>query len=276
MEIFHMKSVLAASAVMALAGSSYGFTLLTIGQSAGSTGLNASSGSIVVAEVYDSSYASWSPTWSGDQLMVTGAPADWQNNRAAIMGSSWFGIDPKSPNSWSGGTSAANARPLWTNVAANNLAQGFTANLRIGTVVLTDGGDGDQLVSNVGTDFAGWGFAPQRLAGNVNGPAGNGAISTLNSGSGDATIDSVESVFIGHFTLTDPGAVLEGFINISLEGAGPNDGFDLNLNGEVQFGVGLYQVRNGNAIDVYVAEIPAPGALAAFGLAGLAGIRRRR
>jgi uncharacterized protein (TIGR03382 family) len=83
-------------------------------------------------------------------------------------------------------------------------------------------------------------------------------------------------VFIGHFTLTDPQAVLVGELNISLLGVGPDDGFTLNFDGSVVFGVGLYQVRNGNAIDVYVAEIPAPGALAAFGLAGLAGIRRRR
>jgi hypothetical protein len=276
MEIFHMKSVLAASAVMALAGSSYGFALTTIGMPAGGGGLAASSGSIVIAEDYDSSYASWSPTWSADQLMVTGAPADWQNNRAAIMGSSWFGIDPRSPAAWTGGTNAANARPLWTNVAANNLAQGFTANLRIGNVILTDGGDGDQLVSNVGTDSNGWGFAPQRLDGNPNGPAGIGAISTLDSLSGDAVIDSVESVFIGRFTLTDPQAVLEGELNVSLFGVGPDEGFVLNFDGSIQFGVGLYQVRDGNAINVYVAEIPAPGALAAFGLAGLAGIRRRR
>ena len=271
-----MKSVLAASAVMALAGSSYGFTLLTIGMSAGSSGINASSGSIVVTEVYNSSYGIYQNPWNGSQLMVTGAPADWVNNRAAIMGSSWFGIDPNSPGAWTGGSTPANARPLRSNEAGNNDAFGFTANLRIGNVVLTGAGDGNSLVSNVGTDAAGWGFAPQRLAGNVNGPAGNGAISTVASGSGDGVIDSVESVFIGHFTLTDGQASLEGFINISLEGAGPVDGFDLNLNGEAQFGVGLVQVRNGSAIDVYVAEIPAPGALAAFGLAGLAGIRRRR
>lgn len=271
-----MKSVLAASAVMALAGSSYGFTLLTIGMSAGSNGFAATSGDIVVAEVYDSSYASYQNPWNGDQLMVTGAPADWSNNRAAIMGSSWFGIDPNSPGAWSGGTSAANARPLWTNIAANNAGQGFTANLRIGNVVLPGNGDGDSLVSAITTDFAGWGFAPQRLDGNVNGAAGNGAISTVASGSGDAGIDSIESVFIGHFTLTDGQASLQGEINISLVGAGPADGFDLNFDGTAQYGVGLVQVRNGNSIDVYVAEIPAPGALAAFGLAGLAGIRRRR
>lgn len=272
-----MKSVLAASAVMALAGSSYGFTLFTIGQNAGDS-ISASSGSIVIDEGYDSSVGGYANLWSGDQLMVTGvaAAAGWSGNRAAINASSWFGIDPYGPGNYQGGTTAANQRPLWSNVAGNTVAQNFTANLRIGSVLTPGSGDGDDLVSAVTTDQAGWGFAPQRLAGNPNGPAGNGAISTLNSFSGDALVDSVESVFVGHFTVTDPGAVLVGTLAISIEGVGPADGFPLNFDGTPNLGFAIAQVRSGDSIDVYVVEIPAPGALAAFGLAGLAGIRRRR
>lgn len=269
-----MKSVLAASAVMALAGSSYGFTLLTIGQNAGDS-ISASSGSLVVTETYASGYG-YLPRWNGAQQMVTGLAAEWTASRAAIDGSSWFGIDPVGPGGYLGGTVASNKRPLWTNVAGNNAAQQFTANLRIGNVIAVGSGDGDNLVSAITTDQAGWGFAPQRLAGNPNGPAGNGAISVLNSLSGDALVDSVESVFIGHFTLTNAQASLVGTLAISVEGVGPADGFQLNFNGEANLGFALAQVRRGSGVDVYVVEIPAPGALAAFGLAGLAGIRRRR
>ncbi len=274
-----MKSVLAASAVMALAGSSYGFTLISVGISPGSPGVSASSGSIVVSEAYDSSAGVTVPSWSGAQLMVTGAAgaSGWSGQRAAIMGSSWFGIDPRSPGAWSGGTNAANARPMWTDISADTAAGGYTLNLRIGTAVLVGGGDGNNLVSNINAGANGMAYAPQRGALNVYGGAGNGAPSTLASGSGDALIDSVESVFVGHFTLTDANAALTGFIAVTLDGQGPAQGFDLPLDGSfADNGVAIVQVRNGTAVDVYVAEVPAPGALAAFGLAGLAGIRRRR
>jgi len=272
-----MKSVLAASAVLALAGSSHGaFTLISLGIGPNQS-VSASSGSIRFAEVtVSSSYVS---QWTGGQLMVTGVggAAGWTNNRAAINNSSWFGIDPKGPDGlYAGGTNASNNRPLWSDVSANTAAAGFTANLRIGTPVLAGFGDGDNLISSVGGGAAGFAYAPQRLAGNVNGPAGNGCISAINPGTGDALLDTVDRVFLGHFTLTNSNASLQGNLLITLDGVGDPAGFNMNLDGTVVNGVGLVQVRTGSSINVYLAEVPAPGALAALGLAGLATARRRR
>jgi len=277
MEILHMKSVLAASAVLALAGSSNGaFTLISLGVGPDEV-VSASVGQIRFAEItVSSSYVS---QWTGGQLMVTGVggAAGWTNNRAAINNSSWFGIDPKGPDGlYAGGTNAATNRPLWSDVSANTAAAGFTANLRIGTPVLAGFGDGDNLINSIGGGIAGFAYAPQRLAGNVNGPAGNGCISNISAGTGNATLDTLERVFLGHFTLTETAATLKGNLLITLEGAGDPAGFNLNLDGTEANGVALWQVRSGNSVNVYLAEVPAPGALAALGLAGLAATRRRR
>ena len=274
-----MKSVLAASAVMALAGSSYGaFTLTSLAMSPNAV-IAPSSGSLRYDEnaviTTTSSGTVYSPAWNGDQLMVTGVAAEWTASRAAINNSTWLGIDPQGPDgSYLGGTNASNNRPMWNDDPANTAGAKFTAALRIGTPVLVGAGDGDDLISSIGGGAAGWGYAPQRLAGNPNGPAGNGAISSTVGGSGAAV--GIEKLYIGHFALTDSNAVLQGTILVTIAEFGDPAGFDLNLDGSPFNGLGLIQVRNGGAIDVYVAEIPAPGALAALGLAGLAATRRRR
>ncbi len=117
-----MKSVLAASAVMALAGSSYGaFTLITVGMS-NNTFMQASSGQIRFDESSDTTPVS---VWTGDQLMVKNLAADWSvANRPLINNSSWLAVDQKGPDGfYTGGTTAVNNRPMWGNNFANTAAQ---------------------------------------------------------------------------------------------------------------------------------------------------------
>lgn len=272
-----MKSVLAASAVMALAGSSYGaFTLITVGMSPNAE-IKASTGLIRFDETTTTS-GGFSSDWTGDQLMVKNAAADWTaTSRPLINNSSWLAVDPKGPDGfYSGGTTATNNRPMWGNNPANTAPQKYTAALRIGAPLIGRGALGDDLIETIGGDTGGWSYAPQRESLNPLGGPANGVPSDVSGNTGDPILDLLETVFIGRFSLTESAAVMQGNLLITLEGVGDPAGFDLNFDGTPVNGVALYQVRSGGSVNIFVGEIPAPGALAALGLAGLAGIRRRR
>lgn len=282
-----MKSaVLAACAVVSLCGTSYGFSLLTFGQPAEKAGAAApiiqkdirpSSGMIRLAEAYDTSYAAFVPEFIGDYGLVTGSPATWTNRRSEINNSSWFAGDPTGPDgAYTLGAGATN-RPAWN---AGYGSHPVYSGLGVGGPTWVGSGDGDNLVSSIDGGNPGWVFAFD-IAPLDDGPL-TGIVSNISPLGGPSIIhgqsyDWAESVFVGRITLTDPDAYLLGsFLVLTRDGRGPIEGWELNLNGTTSYGLRMIQVRDGSSINLFVVDVPAPGALGAFGIAGLIAVRRRR
>ncbi len=89
--------------------------------------------------------------------------------------------------------------------------------------------------------------------------------------------DWAESVFVGRITMTDPSAHLKGPLVVTTrDGRGPAEGWRLDLDGTPNLDLKMVQVRDGNSINLFVVEIPAPGAIGVMAFAGIVGTRRRR
>lgn len=263
--------LLAAGAVVSLCGTSLGFSFVAFGQFPNQV-VTPSSGLFAFAtDVNDD------PVYSYNGWLLAATNTTWSAERSAILASSWIGIDANGgPGNWSLGTGAAN-RPAYseTNGNANYPSlqiggPGFTG-VTGGTAAALEGGP------------AGWGYAPQRPTGGTPMP---GVLSTTNDLPEDIfgnDIDLLQSVYVGHFALTEQDAFLVGAMEMvpqtnDGDPIGPIEGFVLDLDGSLNYGFRLAQVRGpGNTIDLYVVEgIPTPGALAAIGLGAAVGIRRRR
>lgn len=104
-----------------------------------------------------------------------------------------------------------------------------------------------------------------------------------NQGGGRSDLDGV---FLGRYTVTN-GGTLQGGGLMAIKDQGDPATYTGNVTiggGPVQLGASPYELTpflvtsnaQGNVYDLWLVQIPTPGALALFGLGGVAAIRRRR
>jgi len=265
------RSVLAAGAVVSLTGTSFGFSLVVIGQLPG-VSAQPSSGLFR----FDTE-GSGTSVYTSNPWLLSATSTQWSTESASILASSWIAVDAKGgPGNWSLGSGATN-RPSYSDTNSNVNYPYLQTPASVDSGFQGIVGD---TAANIQGGVNGWSFAPQRP-----GPI-PGVLSDVTDLPIDIlgnTIDQLESVYVGHFALTEAEAFLQGEFTVVMqtnagEQIGPLIGFQLNLNGELNLGFRLAQVRGpGNTIDLYVVEgVPAPGAIGAFGLAGVIASRRRR
>jgi hypothetical protein len=284
------KSILAACAVVSLCGTTHGWSLLTFGQPVLGSGspwespdnrVRPSSGSLRLAEVYDSSSSAYVPEFNSNTYgLVTGTGTTWSTRRSDINNSSWFAGDSTGPDgAYTSGVGATN-RPAWNaGYASNPTYSGIGTPLGPSWI---GSGDGDSLVAEIDGGEGGWSFvfdiAPvwddtpfTGMAANVSPLGGPSIMDGLH-------YDWAESVFVGRMTLTDPTAYLEGSLLVTTrDQRGPAEGFQLDMDGTTNESLKLLQVRDGASINLFIVEVPAPGVVGVMGLAGVfAGWRRRR
>ncbi len=282
------RSVLAACAVVSMAGTSYGWSLLTFGQPMEynpggpdiDNDIRPSSGLIRLAEVFDASSSAYVPEFNNDMYgMVTGVAATWAARRTDINNSSWFGFDPTGPDGAYTLGNASTNRPAWNaGYSSHPIYGGF------GTPTgptWSGSGDGDDLVSGIDGGPPGWAFLVD-IGPLDDGTPPTGVVSNVSALGGPSIMDGLhydwtESVFVGHITVTDPSAHLRGtFLVTTRDGRGPAEGWELDLDGTPSLDLKMIQVRDGSSINLFVVEIPAPGAIGALTIAGAAGAVRRR
>ncbi len=259
-----MKTFVAASAVVALAGSSYGFVVNTLSVVPGGT-IQPSSGSFV--NTYDGYYL------GAGQGIVTGDGNQWNDYRASIEGTSFLAIDRF--GGADGFSGSANIKGGTVVVPEHNLASG--TELFAGTGGVNVGFISDGLGSGTASSFAGGTAGYAWSASAANSFQAPSAVSTVNGA-------QVDSIFIGQFVLTDPAANLTGddlFSKLDPDGAGPNPSIDVFLPLDGSPGTAGFQLvyeRDrlfAGQVEAFIV-IPTPGAAGVLGLAGLAAIRRRR
>lgn len=245
-----MKTAFAASTVLLLAGSSYGFTFIAATIEPNGS-ISPSSGNFVN---YYSGY------YLGPGSVVTDARNSWKNYFNTVVTTTWLGADPAGGGAITDAYNNPFSREL-TGPGANPFAplvSGSNANW-FGEGLAPDGS-----VINAGPSGATWGpgsslgFAMESEVSDVNGTA-------------------VDSVMIANFVLTDPNATLTGsdiLVNIEgtlyalpLDGSKGSGGFGLEY--EVD------QVATGKRMRAFVV-VPTPGSVGLLGIAGLAAVRRRR
>lgn len=252
-----MNHCIAVSALLALAGSSYGFVVNQFALQPGAT-LSPSSGSFVN---YGSGY------FLGPGSVVVDSRATWKNYGNAVLNTTWLAVDPD------GGGPDVDA---YTNSFSRVLAglggdpsvpefSGSTANWLGTPGLLNDGSAIDGGVAGVS-----WG-------------AGSGDSFNATSSVSPVNAVSVDSIFFGYFVLTDPNATLTGtdlLMTINL-GGGNSENVFLPLDGTPSaqgYAIEYEQqlAPDGSTVLKGFVVVPTPGAMGLMGIAGLAAIRRRR
>lgn len=238
-----MRSALAASAVLALAGSSYGFIVQQFAIQPNAA-ITPSSGGFVNQ-----------PSIHSPAGLVTGSFLTWKFYGSYIANSTWLGADR-----YGGGGVYYGQIANATNTAFINAPEwnGDTGNILGGPGI--DGGNPVPFIDG-GPAGVTWG------AGDLANFEAPSAVSPVNG-------QPINSVFFGQFVLTDPNAVLTGAdLLVTIDGT---DHF-LPLDGSK--GTGGYAIdyeHVGNLVRGFVVQIPTPGSMGLLGIAGLAAIRRRR
>ena len=255
-----MNKGIAVSALLALAGSSYGFI---VNQVAVQPGGNITPSAGLFVNYYSCFFC-------GPGSVVTDARATWKTYGGGLLETTWLASDP------AGGGAITD---IFTNPFSRVLAgpgadprvpthSGGTANW-LGTGVHgTDHGllnDGSAILGGVAG--VSWG------AGAGDGFATNSSVTPVNS-------VSVDSVFFGYFVMSDPGAVLTGpDLLVTIDGINRF----LPLDGSKGPGTGGYAIEyetgvtpGGNRLIRGFVVIPSPGTAAFLGIPGLAMFARRR
>ena len=250
-----MYSAFAASAVVALSGTSHGFLVNQFAvQPMGN--ITPTSGAFV--NYYNGYYL-------GNGSLVTGARGDWKNYGNSILSTTWLGADPD------GGGADVDA---YTNSFSLELS-GPGANPFVPVVNAGGGnwlgGAGDGL-QNDGSAILGGDSGISWGAGSGDNFEVASSISLVNG-------VSVDSIFFGYFVLTEQGANLMGTdLLVTIDGANhflPIDG----SKGVSPYGIQYERHTTPEGNDVlkgFVYVVPTPGAMGVLGLAGFAAIRRRR
>ncbi len=250
-----MTTALAASTVLALAGSSHGFVVNQFAVQPNAS-IAPSSGSFV--NYYSGYYLS-------PGSVVTDNRGSWKNYGAAILTTTWLAMDPQGAGDYvdaynnplsreAAGPGANPFVPQWAGGTANWLS-----------ALATDGLQPDGSAILGGTAGVSWGAGP------ADGFAGTSQVSNIPG------FGSVESMMFGHF-IVDNGATLVGQDLLStIDGVNqflPLDGSP----GTGGFQIAYQRTDLGNGLDRLVGFviIPTPGAAGLLGIAGLAAIRRRR
>ena len=249
-----MTTALAASTVLALAGSSHGFI---VNQFAVQPNGNISPSSGAFVNYYNGYFL-------GNGSLVTGARGDWKNYGNSILSTTWLGADPRGggtdadayANSFSLELAGPGANPFvpLVNAGGGNWLGGATDGLQ---------NDGSAILG--GLSGVSWG-------------AGSGDNFELASEVSLVNGISVDSVFFGYFVMSDPGAVLTGTdLLVTIDGVNnflPLDG--TKGSGGYAIGYEEHITPQGDKVIKGFVLVPTPGAAGLLGLAGLAAIRRRR
>jgi hypothetical protein len=252
-----MKTFVAASAVVALAGSSYGFIVNSLSLTPGST-LAPSSGSFVNS--YSGFYL------GAGKGIVTGDGNAWNDSRSYIENTTWLAIDRAGGADGFSGSASYGKGGTVTNVPEFNLGNGVELFTGTGGTEVGLLNDGSAFVGGT----AGYAWSAPAAAG-FEAPS---AVSNVNG-------VPVDSIFIANLVLSDPAANLVGddlFAKIDLEDGNGGQDIFLPLDGsEGTFGFSLLFERDRQfegQLEVFIV-VPTPGAAGVLGLAGLAAIRRR-
>ncbi len=225
-----------------------------------------------------------------DGYTVSTSGAVWRNTLDDVMSSTWVALDRYGPRGqdgtaaygagWFGETSGPGgtvARPEWNSSAAGP-DSGFAVNGRLGDPV-----DGDGLSPGFFDSLGGsaWYASVETL---FRAPS---AVSMVNG-------RMIDSVFIGHFVMSDPGATLAGdplFVQLfddddtrlqfrlPLDGSEPTEifiGEEIPYRLELERSTFTNPLGTFTAIDAHIVEIPTPPAAALFAVGIAAGARRRR
>jgi hypothetical protein len=269
-----MNHCIAVSALLALAGSSYGFVVNQFAVQPGAA-ITPSTGSFVN---YASGY------YLGPGSVVIDSRTSWKAYGAYILNTTFLAVDP------AGGGPDVDG---YTNSFSRVLA----------------GPGGDPTVPQFSGSTANWLGTPGLLAdgskidGGVAGVSwGAGSGDSFNAPSGFSPVNgvSVEHLFFGYFVLTDPNATLTGEDLLMTEnlGGGQGQNWFLPLDGSPSYKIdpdtgahipGPYAIQYEHhsapalpgrgqtaVLKGFVAIVPTPGAAGMLGMAGLAAIRRRR
>ena len=219
------RTSLAASVVLALAGSSHGFVVNQFAVQPGRA-ITPSSGSFVN---YSSGY------YTGPGSVVTDARSTWQSYGASILNTTWLATDPAGggvdidgyTNSFSrvlAGPGNDPSAPEFSGSTANYLGAG-TAGVDSGLL-----NDGSAILG--GSAGISWG-------------AGAGA--SLNAPSSVSPVNDewLNSIFFGYFVLTDPNAVLTGAPLLMAEnlGGGQSSNWFLPLDGTQNTQSGRFRIE---------------------------------
>ena len=246
-----MKSIIAASAVLAVAGTASAFQISAMGFN--NNVVVAPSVGAFVSEPYIDpvNVATDNNTWN---------PAN--PYRDAILSSSFLALDRQKPANFFGSS---------TGFGAGFPAPERTFSIGTGTGFGFSGG-----VLEAGPAGAGYGIDPSDV------PLPDSAVSLING-------EEFDSFWVGRFVGTEAGFDLTGEgLRVQIDQGGEAvltfDGASFSINGSPY---ALRFERSGNlpdplarggaeALDMYVVLVPTPGSAALLGLAGLATLRRRR
>jgi hypothetical protein len=244
-----MRTCIAAAAVVALSGAAHGFVVNTVSVRP-NTMISPSVGSFFL-----------DATWlNGDNMLVTGSADDWFANQPTIESNTFLALDRQ------GGASGYSLLAA-TKGGDNVLIPEWNAATGNSIGVTTPGVDYGILFDGSGIMGGSGGIAWDA------GPGGGFAAPSADSLVNGRTIDSI---FIGMISLSDPSADLVGddlYAKI--------DGADILLPLDGSPGTGGYALefeRNrlySGQVEMFIV-VPTPGALGLLGVAGLAATRRRR
>lgn len=146
---------------------------------------------------------------TASNVLVTTARPDWRDSRDAIMTSTWFTMDPYGPNGFDGGATYGTG---WARAAFGLPPGSPPVNVPMYEHVLSTPDSGLAINGNNGDPVNGDGLSPGFAGGIAGFQWGAGIDFSFRAAAEDSVVNGefVESMYLGHFVLSDPTAHLVG------------------------------------------------------------------